>query len=237
MARWRRAVELAMTGEDIETLTALSRSSTEPRAGCRVQRSRSPIASGRRSSRWAKDLVCIIRRCSAASSGRWPVAGWGARPPTTTGQGAGDHRAGQGLVGVSGLRQGRGARLSAPSCGRRGFWPVMRASTGRRRVTTVSPIGRRRGVQDSRPRGHQAAARRDYSLERPRRRLRAEDGRASGVYREVHVLKKPPPTRTSRPSRSRSSRYDDEARNPGHRDVQRQICRRRSASIRPLRES
>ena len=30
MARWRRAVELAMTDEDIETLTALSRSRTEP---------------------------------------------------------------------------------------------------------------------------------------------------------------------------------------------------------------
>ena len=30
MARWRRAVELAMTGEEIETLRALSRSRTEP---------------------------------------------------------------------------------------------------------------------------------------------------------------------------------------------------------------
>ena len=30
MARWRQAVELAMTGEEIETLTALSRSRTEP---------------------------------------------------------------------------------------------------------------------------------------------------------------------------------------------------------------
>ena len=30
MAGWRRAVELAMTGEEIEALTALSRSRTEP---------------------------------------------------------------------------------------------------------------------------------------------------------------------------------------------------------------
>jgi transposase len=30
MARWRRSVELAMTGEEVETLTALSRSRTEP---------------------------------------------------------------------------------------------------------------------------------------------------------------------------------------------------------------
>ena len=30
MAGWRQAVELAMTGEEIETLTALSRSRTEP---------------------------------------------------------------------------------------------------------------------------------------------------------------------------------------------------------------
>ena len=36
MAGWRRAVELAMTGEEIETLTALSRSRTE--AARRVER-------------------------------------------------------------------------------------------------------------------------------------------------------------------------------------------------------
>ncbi|TYO61076.1 IS630 family transposase, partial [Bradyrhizobium hipponense] len=30
MAGWRQAVELAMTDEEIETLTALSRSRTEP---------------------------------------------------------------------------------------------------------------------------------------------------------------------------------------------------------------
>src|SRR6266508_1871961 len=36
MARWRQAIELAMTGEEVETLTALSRSRTEP--ACRVSR-------------------------------------------------------------------------------------------------------------------------------------------------------------------------------------------------------
>ena len=44
----------------------------------------------------------IIRRSSAASS-----------EPTATGQRADDHAGGQGLVGIFGLRQGQGARLSA----------------------------------------------------------------------------------------------------------------------------
>ena len=74
MAGWRQAVALAMTGEEIEALTALSRSRTEP-AG-RVSRAAmllgyrgeaiSFFAVGRRLG------VRIIRRCSAASSERWP---------------------------------------------------------------------------------------------------------------------------------------------------------------------
>src|ERR1700760_4121074 len=42
MAGWRRAVELAMTGEEIERLTALSRSRTEP--GGRVRRAQMLLA-------------------------------------------------------------------------------------------------------------------------------------------------------------------------------------------------
>ena len=42
MAGWRRAVELAMTGEEIETLTALSRSRTE--AARRVERAQMLLA-------------------------------------------------------------------------------------------------------------------------------------------------------------------------------------------------
>ena len=42
MARWRQAVELAMTDEEIETLTAVSRSRTEPAS--RVERARMLLA-------------------------------------------------------------------------------------------------------------------------------------------------------------------------------------------------
>ena len=81
MAGWRQAVELAMTGEEIETLTALSRSRTEPAS--RVSRAAMLPAIGRsrRSLPWDADLACIIRRSSAASSGPSPMAHW--RPSTT----------------------------------------------------------------------------------------------------------------------------------------------------------
>ena len=80
MAGWRQAVALAMTGEEIEALTALSRSSwTEPaRAGCRGQRCCSAIGRSHRSLPWDEDLACIIRRCSAASrrgDGLWRACG------------------------------------------------------------------------------------------------------------------------------------------------------------------
>src|SRR5260370_7404639 len=51
MAGWRRAVELAMTGEEIETLTALSRSRTEPAS--RVSRAAMLLAYRERASFFA----------------------------------------------------------------------------------------------------------------------------------------------------------------------------------------
>jgi hypothetical protein len=51
MAGWRRAVELAMTGEEIETLTALSRSRTE--AARRVERAQMLLAYRRQPSFFA----------------------------------------------------------------------------------------------------------------------------------------------------------------------------------------
>ena len=76
MARWRHAVELAMTDEAIGKLTAISRSRTE--AASRVARAQMLLtyARSRRSLRWDKDLGSIIRRYSAASNGRWPMARW-----------------------------------------------------------------------------------------------------------------------------------------------------------------
>src|SRR5258708_22897687 len=48
----------------------------ETRTGSRGQRCCSLTMRTRRSSRWDKDLACIIRRSSAVSSGRWRTARW-----------------------------------------------------------------------------------------------------------------------------------------------------------------
>lgn len=76
MAGWRQAVELAMTDEEIETLTAVSRSRTEPAS--RMSRAAMLLAyhENRRSLRWTKDLAPIIRWSSAASSARWLTVHW-----------------------------------------------------------------------------------------------------------------------------------------------------------------
>src|SRR5258707_14555908 len=74
MAGWRRAVELAMTDEEIERLTALPRSSR--RAGYRGRRCCWPIARILRSVRWGKELGFTIKRFSAAWSGRWAMGRW-----------------------------------------------------------------------------------------------------------------------------------------------------------------
>src|SRR5882672_4556603 len=76
MAGWRRAVELAMTDEEIERLTALSRSRTEPAS--RVSRARMLLAYRKNPSFCAvgQELGSTIRRFSAAWSGRWPMGRW-----------------------------------------------------------------------------------------------------------------------------------------------------------------
>ncbi|MBM7487857.1 hypothetical protein ACVWWI_006592 [Bradyrhizobium sp. USDA 3686] len=76
MAGWRQAVEFGMTGEEIETLTTLSRPRIEPAR--RVSRAAMLLAYREtpRSLRWDEDLALIIRRSSAASNGRWRMARW-----------------------------------------------------------------------------------------------------------------------------------------------------------------
>ena len=70
MAGWRRVVELAMICEEIERLTALSRSRTEPGiAGADVAGLSQILCSVR----WGKELGFIIKRFSAAWSGRWAM--------------------------------------------------------------------------------------------------------------------------------------------------------------------
>ena len=76
MAGWRRAVELAMSDEEIAALTTLSRSRLE--LASRVSRAQMLLAYRENPSFCAvgQRLGVIIRRCSAVSSGRWPMARW-----------------------------------------------------------------------------------------------------------------------------------------------------------------
>ena len=99
----------------------------------------SPTVRIRRSLRWGRGLVSIIRQCNAVSSGRWPMVPW--RHSMT------DHdrvRSRQ-----SRPRPGPGWslwRVTKPSstairtsCGRRGCWHAMRVSMDRRQGTGVWP--------------------------------------------------------------------------------------------------
>ena len=74
MARWRQAVELAMTDEDIEKLTAIARSRSKRRVGWSERRYCLRTVRNPRSSLSGKDSVFIIRRFNAVWSGRWPMA-------------------------------------------------------------------------------------------------------------------------------------------------------------------
>ena len=71
MARWRQAVELAMTDED---MAAIARSRSE--AARRVERAQILLAYREKPSFFLsdKDSVCIIRRFNAVWSRRWPMA-------------------------------------------------------------------------------------------------------------------------------------------------------------------
>src|SRR4029077_2083096 len=126
MAGWRRAVDLAMTAEEIETLTALSRSRTE--AARHVERAQMLLGF----LPWDKDLAYIIRRSSAASSGHWRMARW--QPSTTDRDRARSRRLRRKRKPGWYLWRAIRPRSTAirTSCGRRGFWPVMRASADRR---------------------------------------------------------------------------------------------------------
>ena len=66
--------ELAMRGEDIGRLTGISRSRTERPS--RVERAQMLLAYREKPSflRGGEKAGCIIRRCNAASNGRWPIA-------------------------------------------------------------------------------------------------------------------------------------------------------------------
>ena len=159
MVGWRQAVALAMTGEEIEALTALSRSRTEPAGRVRGQRmllgyreKPSFFAVGRRLGVHHQTVERCVERAMAYGA----LAALDDRP--RSGQGADDHAGGQGLVGIFGLRQGQGARLSARTVDDTAFGPIMRASVDRRPGHALSrQAGSRHRVQASRSRGNQAA--------------------------------------------------------------------------------
>jgi hypothetical protein len=82
MAAWRGAVELAMTGEEIEPLTALSRSRTE--AARRVERAQMLLAYRRQPSFFALGQRLGVHHQTGPAlrtSGHWAMARWG---PSTT---------------------------------------------------------------------------------------------------------------------------------------------------------
>src|SRR6267154_5026549 len=114
MAGWRRAVELALTCEEIERLTALSRSRIEPAS--RVSRAQMLLAY-----RENPSFCAVGQRVGGSPSNGSALRGAGAglwaaggdRGSATAGQRTDHHAGGQSLVGVAGVRQGQGARLSA----------------------------------------------------------------------------------------------------------------------------
>jgi len=74
MARCGRAVELAMIDEEIERLTVISRSRTEPAS--RVERAQMLLTyrDDPSSLEWDKNLAFITKRSNVVSNGRWPMA-------------------------------------------------------------------------------------------------------------------------------------------------------------------
>ena len=153
MAGWRRVVELTITDEEIERLKALSRSRTEPAS--RVSRAQMLLAYRENPSFCAVGQRVrvhhqTVQRCVERALAYGPLAAIEDRPrpgkePVITPE------AKAWLVGVAGVRQGQGARLSA--------WAVDHAAFGTSR-TRARPdggarmsrqTGSRHGVQDRNP--------------------------------------------------------------------------------------
>ena len=139
MARWRRAIELAMTDEEIESLRALSRSRTEPAR--RVERARMLLAYRETPSFYAVGRSLgthhqTVERCVERALAYGPLAALDDRPhpgkePTITSEAK---------AWLVSLACDKAKEHGYPhDCGRRGSWRVMRASMDQRRGTRVLP--------------------------------------------------------------------------------------------------
>ena len=140
MARWRQAVELAMPDEEIETLTALSRSRTEPAS--RVERAAMLLAYRENPSFFAVGRRLgahhqTVQRCVERAVAYGALAALDDRPrpgkePVITPE------AKAWLVSLA-CDKARSTAIRT-SCGRLGCWPATRASTDRGPDINVSPV-------------------------------------------------------------------------------------------------
>src|SRR5271168_5052716 len=205
MAGWRRAVELAMSGEEIETLTALSRLRTE--AARRVERAQMLLAYRRQPSFFAVGQRLGVRhqtvqRCVERALAYGALAALDDRPrpgkePTITPEAkvwlvslacdkAKEHGYPHELWTTRLLA--RHARERGPAAGHQ---CLARLAQG-----TVCKL---LGQEEIKP--HKVR----YYLERRDAEFEPKMAEVLCVYREVQVLKKPLPRRRNRRSRSRSS--------------------------------
>ena len=136
------AVALAMTGEEIEALTARSRSRTEPAGRVSRERCCSAIGRSHRSLPWDEDLACIIRRCSAASSGSHGPSrrSRASQRPRDLANSRRSRRRPRPACNLSACDKAKEHGYPHGTVDGLGFRPAMRASADRRRVTYVSPV-------------------------------------------------------------------------------------------------
>ena len=180
MAGWRQAVALAMTGEEIEALTALSRSRTEP-AG-RVSRAAMLLGYREKPSFFAVGRRLgvhhqTVQRCVERAMAYGALAALDDRPRP---QRADDHAGGQGLVAYLWPATRPRSTAIRMNCGRHGFWPAMRARADRRWVTNVSrPIWLKAQCASFSVKREIKPAQGALLSGTPRRRVRAQDGGSS----------------------------------------------------------
>ena len=234
MARWRQAVELAMTDEEIETLTAISRSRTEPAS--RVERAQMLLAYREKPSFFAVGQSLgvhhqTVQRCVERALAYGALAALDDRPrpgkePTITPEAkawlvslacdkAKEHGYPHELWTTRLLA--RHAREHGPAAGHECLANLVQG--------TVCKI---LGQEDIKP--HKVR----YYLERRDAEFEQKMAEVLCVYREVQVLKKAAAKSKKPASRWRSS-PTTRSRESRPSQRRRRICRPNPASMRPSR--